>query len=100
MVFFVVLDMYMKFNYDSTKIIMEMQENPGPLSEFHKFQTRGNSFMPIHINWFSIGESIFSFERIEEEVEEEEQEEEEEEQEEEEQEQEEQEVEEEEEINM
>ena len=95
MVFFVVLDMYMKFNYDSTKIIMEMQENPGPLSEFHKFQTRGNSFTPIHINWFSIGESIFSFERIEE-VEEEE----EEEQEEEEEEQEEQEVDEEEEINM
>ena len=86
MVFFVVLDMYMKFNYDSTKIIMEMQENPGPLSEFHKFQTRGNSFTTIHINWFSDGESIFSFERIEEEVEEEEQEE--------------QEVEEEEEINM
>ena len=95
MVFFAVLDMYMKFNYDSTKIIMEMQENPGPLSEFHKFQTRGNSFTPIHINWFSIGESIFSFERIEE-VEEEE----EEEQEEEEEEQEEQEVDEEEEINM
>ena len=91
MVFFVVLDMYMKFNYDSTKIIMEMQENPGPLSEFHKFQTRGNSFTPIHIDWFSIGESIFSFERIEEEVEEEEEEQEE---------QEEQEVEEEEEINM